>query len=186
VIDVCACPGGKSFGAAIAMTDVGEILSFDLHESKLPLIREGAERLRLSSINAQMQDATNAREDLFESADRVIADVPCSGLGVLRKKPDLRYKTKESVADLPELGYRILSESARYVRRGGTLVFSTCTTRKEENEEVLYRFLLEHPDFHLTPFSDGEQTYAQGICKTYTHLDGCDGFFIAKMMRDPS
>ena len=183
VIDVCACPGGKSFGTAIAMGDAGEILSFDLHESKLPLIRDGAERLRLSSVHARMQDATHAREELFERADRVIVDVPCSGLGVLRKKPDLRYKSQESIANLPELGYEILSQSVRYVRQGGTLVFSTCTTRREENEDVLERFLSEHPDFYTVPFSDGEYTYDSGICKTYPHRDGCDGFFIAKMMR---
>lgn len=184
VIDVCACPGGKSFGAALSMQDQGEIFSFDLHESKLPLIRDGAARLGLSSISAQMQDATHGREELYGTADRVIVDVPCSGLGVLRKKPDLRYKTLESVQSLPELGYTILNESARYVKAGGVLVFSTCTTRKEENDEVLARFLVSHPDFSLVPFSDGEHTYTDGICRTYIHRDRCDGFFIAKMKRN--
>ncbi len=184
VIDVCACPGGKSFGAALTMQDVGEIFAFDLHESKLPLIRDGAERLGFTSITAQMQDATHAREALYETADRVIADVPCSGLGVLRKKPDLRYKSKDSVQALSELGYTILDESARYVKAGGVLVFSTCTTRKEENDEVLARFLASHSDFSLVPFSDGERTYSDGICRTYIHRDGCDGFFIAKMIRN--
>ena len=183
VIDVCACPGGKSFGAALTMQDGGEVLAFDLHESKLPLIRESAERLGLTSVQARMQDATHADESLYETADRVIADVPCSGLGVLRKKPDLRYKSRESVDALPELGYTILDQSARYVKAGGTLVFSTCTTRKEENEDVLERFLSSHPDFSLAPFSDGEHTYADGICHTYIQRDGCDGFFIAKMKR---
>ena len=183
IVDVCACPGGKSFAAAILANDRAEIFSFDLHESKLPLVSDGAARLGLSSIRAEMHDATVARADLVGEVDRVICDVPCSGLGVLSKKPDLRYKTEESVAPLADLGYRILCASASYVKPQGVLVFSTCTVRREENEEVVCRFLSEHDGFALEVFSVGECQYKDGMLRTWVHTDGTDGFFIAKLRR---
>ena len=184
VIDVCACPGGKSFGAALTMGDVGEVLAMDLHESKLPLVEDGARRLGLSSVRVMAHDATAADESLIGSADRLICDVPCSGLGVLWKKPDLRYKSEESVGALPALSLSILNESVRYLKRGGTMVFSTCTTRREENEEVLAAFLDAHPEMSRVPFSDGLCEYKDGVCRTFAHRDGCDGFFIAKLQKN--
>ncbi len=183
IVDTCACPGGKSFDAAIAMNDTGEVYSFDLHESKLPLIIEGALRLGLSSVRAELCDAREGMSELFGKADGVIADVPCSGLGVLSKKPDLRYKSEESVKELPTLSYEILSKSAEYLKVGGTLIFSTCTVRREENEDVLYRFLDAHSDFSLVPFVLGGREYRGGVLKTYPHIDGTDGFFIAKLKK---
>lgn len=183
VIDTCACPGGKSFGAAILSRDKAEILSFDLHESKLSLVSDSAKRLGLSSIRAEMHDATSPKEDLIGSADRVICDVPCSGLGVLSKKPDLRYKAEDSAAPLAALGYDILCASSAYLRSGGVLVFSTCTVRREENEDVVERFLREHPEFSLEGFSIGAHSYPDGKLRTYPHIDGTDGFFIAKLRR---
>ncbi len=183
IVDVCACPGGKSFSCATRMGDRGEIASFDLHESKLPLIIKGAERLGLSSITAEVCDATQGKEALFGKADGVICDVPCSGLGVLWKKPDLRYKSEESIKELASLGLEILSRSASYLKSGGTLVFSTCTIRKEENEDVLYAFLKEHPDFSLVPFAVGERVCQEGILRLYPHTDSTDGFFIAKLQK---
>lgn len=183
VIDVCACPGGKSFGAALAMGDAGEVIAMDLHESKLPLIEDGARRLGLSCVQCAAHDARAADASLIGTADRVICDVPCSGLGVLWKKPDLRYKSEESVRELPTLSLSILNESARYLKSGGTMVFSTCTTRREENEEVLAAFLEGHPEMSTVPFSDGEHEYPDGVCRTLAHRDGCDGFFIAKLKK---
>ena len=183
VIDVCACPGGKSFGAAIRMGDSGAIYSFDLHESKLPLIQSGSERLGLASIHPEVVDATLGKESLLGAADCVICDVPCSGLGVLAKKPDLRYKSEESIKELPALAFSILERSAAYLKVGGTMIFSTCTIRPEENEKTLERFLLAHPEFSLVPFTVGERTVADGILRLYPHTDGTDGFFISKLQK---
>ena len=166
------------------MKNEGQVYAFDLHESKLPLIEKGAQRLGLTSVKAEVTDATVGKEVLFGQADGVICDVPCSGLGVLWKKPDLRYKSEESVRELPELGLSILTKSASYLKVGGTLVFSTCTVRTEENEKVLYRFLEEHPEFSLMPFAVGERSCPDGILRLYPHTDGTDGFFIAKLKKN--
>jgi 16S rRNA (cytosine967-C5)-methyltransferase len=149
VIDVCSCPGGKSFVSAILMGDEGQIHSFDLHESKLSLIAEGAERLGLSSIDIDCVDATEPREELFGTADKVICDVPCSGLGVIAKKPDLRRKKAEDVERLPKTQYAILENCCRYVKNGGTLVYSTCTLNPAENEDIAERFASENKSFEL-------------------------------------
>lgn len=184
VVDTCAAPGGKSLLCAILMEDRGEVLSLDLHESKLPLIRESAVRLGLSSLRAEPQDATEARAEEREAFPFVLCDVPCSGLGVLWKKPDLRYRVMEGREALPALQKKILCESASYVAKGGTLVYSTCTLRPEENTEVVSAFLAEHPDFSLVPFAFGELSAENGMLTTYPHIHGMDGFFVAKMRRD--
>lgn len=184
VVDVCACPGGKSFSLAIRMADKGHIHSFDLHESKLPLITKGSERLGLSSISAASCDATLGNESLFGMADGVICDVPCSGLGVMAKKPDLRYKSEEDILELPALGLEILTKSASYLKVSGTMIFSTCTIRPEENEEVLSRFLSAHSEFSLVPFKVGERVCADGTLRLCPHTDGTDGFFIAKLKKN--
>ena len=184
IVDVCACPGGKSFSSAIRMGGGGKVYSFDLHESKLSLVESGAARLGLSSVHAQCCDATIGKSDLFGTCDGVICDVPCSGLGVLSKKADLRYKSEESVRDLAPLGLEILTRSASYLKVGGTLIFSTCTIRKEENEDVLFAFLNAHPEFSLVPFSVGERQCPEGILRLYPHTDHTDGFFIAKLQKN--
>ena len=182
VIDVCACPGGKSFSAAIEMKNKGNIYSFDLHESKLSLITEEAEKLGISIISAECHDSTVPDEELIGNADKVICDVPCSGLGVLHKKSDLRHKDEGSLKDLPELQYKILCESAKYLKSGGTLVYSTCTILKRENEEVFKKFLAEHEDFEAVPFNVGDKEY-DGMLTLLPHVHGTDGFFIAKALK---
>lgn len=183
VIDVCAAPGGKSFAAAILAGDVGSVLSQDLHESKLSLIRSGRERLGLSNIEIASGDATHPRVELFGTFDRVICDCPCSGLGVLGKKADMRYRSLEDIKALPELQYSILSASANYLKVGGTLVYSTCTLNPEENEEVAKRFLREHPDFVAVDFKVGSLQSSSGMLTTYPHIHKMDGFFISKMVK---
>lgn len=183
VIDTCSCPGGKSFIAAILMGDEGEIHSFDLHESKLSLIAEGAERLGLVSLNIDCVDATEPRCELFGTADKVICDVPCSGLGVLAKKPDLRYKSEESVLELPELQYKILEASVKYLKVGGEILYSTCTLRKEENEEVVKKFLECNPGFTKINFSVGNVASSDGMLTLDPHVHNTDGFFMAKLKR---
>lgn len=183
VIDVCSCPGGKSFITAILMGGEGEIHSFDLHESKLSLIAEGADRLGIDIIDIDCVDATEPREDLFGKADKVICDAPCSGLGVLAKKPDLRYKSEESIIDLPELQLSILKGSAKYLRVGGEILYSTCTLRREENEEVVEKFLECNPEFTKIDFSVENIRSVDGMVTLTPHVHNTDGFFMAKLKK---
>lgn len=172
VLDVCACPGSKSFGAAIDMQNQGRVLSFDLHASKLSLVASGAARLGISILSAAERDARDPLPEWENKADRVICDVPCSGFGVLSKKPDLRLKSPETSAGLPQIQAAILARSATLVRPGGRLVYSTCTIFPEENEGVVEPFLAANPDFTLIE----KQTL-------YPDTDGTDGFFFAVLER---
>jgi len=183
VVDCCACPGGKSFATAVLMGDEGRIYSFDLHASKLSLITGGAERLGLTSIMADERDATSPDETLLGKVDKVICDAPCSGLGVLGKKADLRYKDPESIDKLPELQYGILSSAAKYLKVGGELCYSTCTLNPEENEGVVSRFLAERPGFEPVDFRIGSLNSANGSLTLLPHIHNTDGFFISKLRR---
>ena len=182
IIDVCACPGGKSFGAAISANDRAKIVAFDIHGSKLSLVKEGAERLGLKSIEAYEHDSRKASEEYREKADKVICDLPCSGLGVLAKKPDLRYRETD-IDELCALSSEIFDASAEYVKRGGVLLFSTCTLNSRENEDALEEFLERHPDFVREDFSVGVLKSENGMLTLLPHIHGCDGFFIAKVRR---
>lgn len=183
VIDMCACPGSKSFGAAINMKNKGTVLAFDLHEKKLPLIQSGAERLKLDIIRAAVQDGKLPVPTLFNSADRVLCDVPCSGFGVLAKKPELRYKDPSISSALPTVQAEILENACNYVKEGGILVYSTCTVFPEENEENIHAFLERHSDFGLMPFSVGNFDCPKGYITLLPDEYGTDGFFIAKLVR---
>ena len=181
VIDVCAAPGGKTLSAAIRARE-GMVYSFDIHESKLSLIAESAARLGLSNITAAVNDATEPRAELFGKADRVICDVPCSGLGVFSKKPDLRYKDIDSISALPPLQYEILEKSSSYLKDGGILVYSTCTVNPKENEEITDRFILEHPEFSYEVISVGIEN--SGRITLLPHKHNTDGFYIAKLRKN--
>ena len=184
VLDCCAAPGGKSFAAAICMKDRGELISCDIHAHKLELIRKGAERLRLSCIRPRLQDATEPVPEWKQSFDAVLADVPCSGLGVIRKKPDIRYKNLAQTERLPALQGKILSVQADYVRPGGVLLYSTCTVLKRENEAVVDAFLRERQDFVCEPFRlPGELFAERGMLTLLPCEHGTDGFFMAKLRR---
>ena len=183
IIDTCACPGGKSFAAAIMTGDCADIRSFDLHGAKLSLISGGAERLGLGSIKPALRDATSPDPELFGKADRVICDAPCSGLGVLGKKADLRYKDEGDISALPELQYSILKESAKYLKAGGVMTYSTCTLLPEENGEIIKKFLREHEDFSAVDFSVYGYNSEGGMLTLVPSRDKCDGFFVAKLQR---
>ncbi len=183
VIDTCSAPGGKSFAAAIMSDDEAKIYSFDLHESKLSLIKDGASRLGLSSITPEVRDALTPDETMMGIADKVICDVPCSGLGVLGKKSDLRYKSAEGFVALPELQYAILKNSAGYVKVGGRLVYSTCTLRSAENCDVVNRFITENEGFRRVDFNVGGISSKDGMLTLLPHKHGTDGFFIALIER---
>lgn len=184
VVDVCACPGGKSFATSILMGGVGDILSLDLHESKLSLITDGAKRLSLDNITVRQCDATSPIEDELMRFDRVICDVPCSGLGVLGKKADMRYsRTQADVDELPTLQAEILEKSAGYLKVGGSMIYSTCTLNPRENEGVVNTFLAHHDDFVLEPFELENGEKCQGMFTFIPHIHDTDGFFIAKLKK---
>lgn len=184
VIDVCSAPGGKSMTMAALSSDGAKIYSFDLHESKLSLIEDSKRRLGFTCVTVAQRDATMPDTELFEKADKVLCDVPCSGLGVISKKPDLRYKDISLVGEeLPPLQYKILASSSAYVKSGGTLVYSTCTLNKSENEDVVSSFLAEHPDFYAEDFTVGSLASRDGMLTLYPHIHSTDGFFVAKLRK---
>lgn len=183
VLDACACPGSKSFGAAMTMENKGEILAFDIHENKLSLVQKGAERLGISIISTEAHDAREPIDELFGKADRIICDVPCSGFGVIGKKPEIRYKNPEESARLPQIQYEILENVSKYLKVGGTLVYSTCTILPNENENNVNRFLENHKSFELAPFSVGELEASRGMITLLPHIHHTDGFFVAKLVR---
>lgn len=181
VVDVCACPGGKSFSAAISLEDKAVFYDFDLHENKLSLIRSGAERLGITSITTAARDGRDPDPALFEKASAVICDVPCSGLGVLAKKPDIRYKPVSDSQRLPDIQREILKNSAKYVKAGGVLIYSTCTLNKRENEDIVETFLKENPAFSL---SDEEIANGKrGMATLFPYEYDTDGFFMAKLKK---
>lgn len=184
VIDVCACPGGKSFAAAILANGECEILSLDIHESKLSLVSDGAKRLGLSNITVAANDAEIACEEYIGRFDKVICDVPCSGLGVLAKKPDIRHKDNQSLQNLPEIQLNILKASSKYVKDGGTILYSTCTLNPSENEDVVRAFLGENSSFSLVDFTVGALSSNDGMLTLLPHENNTDGFFIAKLKKE--
>jgi 16S rRNA (cytosine967-C5)-methyltransferase len=183
VIDACAAPGSKSFGTALTMENTGRVLSYDLHESKLSLIRSSAEKLGINIIEPSPHDSRESIPDLVGAADRVLCDVPCSGFGVMAKKPEIRYKSLADAAGLPEIQYAILENFSRYVKPGGLLVYSTCTLLPEENENNVARFLAAHPDFSLSPFTAGALSVPDGMITLAPDTHETDGFFIVKMKK---
>ena len=185
VLDCCAAPGGKSFAAAIAMEGRGSIVSCDIYPHKAELIAKGAERLGLSCINAQCRDASIEVPEWKERFDAVIADVPCSGLGIIRKKPDIRYKNLQELEVLPALQRSILENQAKHVAPGGVLMYSTCTVLPRENEDVVSAFLAEHPEFSLEPLSLPD-VFPKNDTGMLTLIPGeydTDGFFICRLRR---
>ena len=183
VIDACACPGSKSFGAAIRMENEGKTLAFDIHENKLSLVERGAERLGISIISTEAHDARDFIPSLEGIADRIICDVPCSGFGVIAKKPELRYKDPKESEKLPDIQLSILQNVSRYLKVGGALLYSTCTVLPEENEKNIKRFLESNKDFSLVPFEVGGIFAKSGMITLLPHKHNTDGFFIAKLTR---
>ena len=185
VLDCCAAPGGKSFASAIAMGGRGVITSCDLHEHKVPLIANGAARLGITNITAKQQDATVFNPEWEETMDCVIADVPCSGLGIIRKKPDIRYKDLSETEALPPLQLQILQNQARYVKKGGVLMYATCTILRRENEDVVRAFLESNAEFYTEPLKL-PPVFPKNETGMLTLIPGeydTDGFFICRLRR---
>jgi 16S rRNA (cytosine967-C5)-methyltransferase len=179
VLDVCAAPGGKSFAAAIRMRNKGEIVARDIHEKKLGLISRGAKRLGIDIISTESRDA---RESGGGDFDAVIVDAPCSGMGVIGKKPEIRGKSEKEIAGLPEIQLAILKSASECVRPGGALLYSTCTVLTQENEAVAAAFLAENGDFAAEGFQVRDKR-PEGMYTFWPQTDETDGFFICLMRR---
>lgn len=183
VIDACACPGGKSFSAAILMENKGKVMSFDLHKNKLSLVERGAKKLAIDIIETAEKDGGKFDESLSEIADLLICDAPCSGLGVIAKKPEIRYKSAAEIERLPAIQSAILANCANYVKPGGVLCYTTCTVNSEENEGVVNRFLSEHDSFIPEDFTVGGISSRDGMITLLPHLHKTDGFFITRFRK---
>ncbi len=180
VLDICAAPGGKSFTIAESMNNKGKIYSMDLYPQRLELIKRGAERLGITSIKTVVNDGS-VYNDTLPLADKILCDVPCAGLGVIRKKPEIRYKDSAEVDKLPDLQYSILCISSQYLKTGGLLIYSTCSLNKDENENIIEKFLAEHDNFESVRVLPELKRHSHDTdyITLMPHLHSCDGFFIA-------
>lgn len=185
ILDCCAAPGGKSFAAGILSGGCAEIISCDIHEHKIALIQNGADRLGLKNIHPQCHDATKDQAQWHGKMDVVLADVPCSGYGIIRKKPDIRNKDPKTMENLPQLQLQILNKQADYVKPGGVLMYSTCTVLKRENAGVVEEFLQQRQDFCLEDLPISQPIH-QDCRRMLTLIPGehdTDGFFICRLRR---
>ena len=185
LLDCCAAPGGKSFAAAMAMGGKGHITSCDIHAHKTELIAKGASRLGLTNMTVCQQDASQPVSEWVGQMDAVIADVPCSGYGIIRKKPDIREKDPDTMVSLPALQLAILNNQAKYVKKGGLLLYSTCTLVRRENEGVVEKFLKANPEFctEKLPLPANFPTNESGMLKLVPGQYDTDGFFICCLRR---
>lgn len=191
ILDLCSAPGGKSTHMAQLMGNKGEILSFDIHEHKLSLINENAKRLGISIIKTMLKDSRIYDEEYKEYGDRVLIDAPCSGLGLIRKKPEIRWSVQpEDIMELQRIQMEIIDNASNYVKKEGTLVYSTCTISQEENEEVIEHFLKKNENFKLESICrclpddiKVDDSCKKGYIKLFPNVHGTDGFFIAKLIR---
>lgn len=191
IIDCCSAPGGKSTHLAQLMNNKGRILSQDIYEHKIKLIEENAERLGISIIETSISDGTKRDKSLINKADYLLLDAPCSGLGLIRRKPEIkRNRKEEDIAELVKIQYNILNNVKDYLKAGGILVYSTCTIEKDENINIINRFLEENKNFKLVNIEDkisdtqNMDTLKLGYIQLFPHIHDTDGFYIAKIVKE--
>lgn len=190
ILDLCSAPGGKTTHIAQLMDNTGEIIARDIHDHKLSLMEKNNKRLGISNIKLELYDALKLDHKLIKKANRVLLDAPCSGLGIIRKKPDLKWnKNVSDLNSIEELQLKMLENAAAYVKDSGILVYSTCTINPDENIEIIKRFLQDNKEFHLIPIEPisikmkKHPEIEKGYLQTFPNLDEIDGFFICKMQR---
>ena len=185
VFDLCSAPGGKAFTIAEMMDNSGVLRAFDIYQSRVELIKKGAERLGLNNVFSYLSDAAIFNEN-YGLADKVLCDVPCSGLGIIRRKPEIRFKKSDDIDNLPDLQYRILCNATGYLKDGGRLIYSTCTLNPKENSEVCDRFLAEHPEFSLADYLPDVPRYSSEdrYLTLMPHVHSTDGFFVAVFVKN--
>lgn len=191
VLDICSAPGGKATHIAEIMGNRGKIISRDIHENKLELIHENVKRLGINIIETGVSDATKRDETLVNSADYLLIDAPCSGFGLIRRKPEIKWNRKEKdIDDLNKIQYQILNNAKDYLKVGGILIYSTCTIENDENINMIQSFLDENENFKLVEIDDNLtnidniKTLKDGYLQLYSHINGTDGFFIGKMIKE--
>lgn len=183
VLDVCSAPGGKAFTIAEIMKNQGRVIACDLHENRVNLIKKGAKRLGLSIVEPKTNDALIFSKEIGK-VDKVLCDVPCSGLGVIRRKPEIKYKNPEEFNGLKDIQRKILETSSEYLKSGGTLVYSTCTLSKAENDDIIDWFLKNHPDFERGRINEfGNIQDSEYKVTISPKMFNSDGFFIAKLIK---
>lgn len=190
VMDMCSAPGGKATHIAQLMGNQGKVVARDVHQHKVKIISDAAKRLGLDIIRTEVFDATQVDQEYMGMADRVLVDAPCTGLGIIRRKPDIKWaRNTEDKEEIIKLQSAILDNSARCVKPGGVIVYSTCTIEREENEDVIYQFLHRNQAYEpvdvsrLLPEGLHKPTASQGYIQLFPNIDRTDGFFIAKMRR---
>ena len=186
VLDVCSAPGGKTTHLATLMNNTGKVVSRDIFDHKLKLIQSNVNRLGLTNVDIENFDASILDKNSIDKFDYVLADVPCSGLGIIRRKPEIKYKEKAEIKDLPKIQKNILENASKYVKLGGTLIYSTCTIQDNENIEVVNEFLDNNKNFKLIPIDEVNidlDNQENGYLKIYPNIHDIDGFFIAKLER---
>ena len=186
VLDVCSAPGGKTTHIATLMKNTGQVVSRDIYDHKLKLINASCKRLGLTNVDVQEYDGMKLDKDSIAKFDYVLADVPCSGLGIIRRKPEIKYKEKEEFRELPPIQKKILENASKYVKVGGTLIYSTCTIQDSENLDVIKEFLQKHKNFELSPIDEVRvdlDNQDKGFMKIYPNVHDMDGFFISKLIR---
>jgi len=190
VLDLCSAPGGKSTHMAQIMNNSGKIISRDIYSHKLHLVQENAHRLGIDIIETEIFDATKFDEKFREKADYCIIDAPCSGLGIIRRRPEIKWNRKEEdIQELTKIQWEIINNAKSYLKPGGVMVYSTCTISKEENEDMVNKFLLENSQFKLIGFEDkfnykkNIEKAKDGYVQLFPHIHNTDGFFIAKFKK---
>ncbi len=184
VLDVCSAPGGKAFTLCEYMEDKGNLTACDIYPNRVKLIEEGAKRLSISSVSTCVSDASKLNEELGVY-DKVLCDVPCSGLGIIRRKPEIKYKSADDIDKLHNLQYLILCTTARYVKKGGKLVYSTCSLNPGENTAVVSKFLENNKNFTISKIPNAEKfgIVDEHMLTVMPHMNDTDGFFIALIER---
>lgn len=189
ILDMCAAPGGKSTHMAQLLNNRGRIIAVDKYDAKIKMLKTNAERLGVTNIEFVQDDAAEFTEEIITSQkfDKILLDAPCSGLGVLSKKPDIRWKREiDDIIGLSKMQRRLLENAANYVKDGGVIVYSTCTTEPEENWDVVKDFLAAHPEFVIDDASryiGKDLVNADGCIETFPHRHNIDGSFAARLVK---
>ena len=186
VLDICSAPGGKTTHVATIMENTGQVIARDVFDHKLKLIKSTVNRLGLTNVSVENRDALKLDDNSIDKFDYVLADVPCSGLGIIRRKPEIKFKEGSELSGLPDIQSKILNNASKYVKENGTLIYSTCTIHDEENIDVVEQFLKENKNFELVPIENINidlDNQEKGYIKIYPNIHGMDGFFIAKLKR---
>lgn len=186
VLDMCSAPGGKTTHLATLMNNSGQVIARDVFEHKLKLINNTVKRLGLKNIEVENFDALKIDENSIDKFDYVVSDVPCSGMGIIKRKPEIKFKKEEELKELPSIQSEILSNASKYVKVGGCLIYSTCTIHDEENIDIVNEFLKNNENFELVPIDEVKidlDNQDKGYIKIYPNIHGMDGFFISKLKR---